>query len=200
MGEHGHRLRKVRNWALAFWLGVPIIFFAGWAVMKIGGGISLTGAFWSIGVAIVYLGLNGTFFWGVWTHPSKVRSKKAARWIFTLLAISITAFLVAQFIPLDVEPQFRIDDTWIPLWVSGTIRGWGFPSFWIRELTEALGVVEEYGRVVIDYESLLSNILFALFFLFVFHWWLGNKWHGRLNTQNERGRQDEDTKPDHVPR
>ncbi len=196
MEGHEQRLLNARNWALAFWLGIPVISFAGCAVMKIGGGISTTGAVWSISVAIVYLALNGIFYWRVWKNPSENRSKKSAWRIFTFLALFVCAFLVAQFISQDVGTQFRVDDTWIPLWVSGTVRGWGFPSFWMRELSETFGLVEEYGRIVIDYESLLSNLLFALFFLFVFHWWLGIKWHGRLTSSSEGGQQDEDRKPD----
>jgi len=167
--------------------------------MKIGGGISPTGAIWSSCVGLVYLALNGVFCWRIWSTPSDRRSRKSARRIIAVLALVICPFLIAQVFPQEVEPQFRVDDTWIPLWVSGTIRGWGFPSFWMRELTETFGLVEEYGRIVVDYASLLSNLLFALFFLFVVHWVLGAKWHGKLTSTSEGGQQGEDAKPDNAP-
>lgn len=176
----GQPVIKARNRMLILWCATPFIMVAGWVVLKMGGEITVKGAIWYGGAAIPYVFFSGLFFWRVWTTPSALRSKNESRRILIILAILVSGFIAAQFVRTDVESDFGINDAFVPLWVTGTTTGWGFPFFGVCELAPALILSGLYGPVVVDYSSLWANLLTGLFFLYLVHCWLCFKWHKKV--------------------
>ena len=62
----------------------------------------------------------------------------------------------------------------------------------MRELGDTFATIEGYGRIVIDYGSILSNLLIALLLLFIVHWVLVKRWHGKRVSTKEGGQEGAD--------
>ncbi len=177
-----HLVIKSRNRMIYWWVATPFIMLAGFFVMGFDGELELQGAIWSLLTAIPYIIYCSLFFWRVWATPSSHRTESDVRSISRILAICILVFIGVQFIPITVVPDFTVNDTWIPLWVTGTIRGWGFPYFVARELIASFDLKELYGSLwrgsmVIDFSAVKGNLLTGLFLLYLLHWRLCSRWH-----------------------